>query len=243
LLYAIEAGMNQATRALALVVIAMAAACAAACQSAPSDCGPLPSAAFSPGEVISLSDRLVGGRLRSVNREVTALAGANAVRVAAAPGVGLIWIDGTEFVNGTIEADVCGRDVQAESFVGIAFHRRNDRTYEAVYLRPFNFRSSSPDRRRHAVQYVSMPNDDYARLRQTSPGAFENSVDASAVPTAWNRLRLDVRNGRVQVFVGQANAAALDVRALQSDGRGLVGFYMDNGSDGGFANLRIVRSD
>src|SRR5262245_34249314 len=111
--------MNQSTKALGVVVIAMASACAAACRSAPSDCGPLPVASFSPVEGFSLTERLADGRLRRVNREVTAVAGGNAVRVTAAPGVGLIWLEGTEFANGTIEADVCGRDVQAESFVGL----------------------------------------------------------------------------------------------------------------------------
>ena len=80
-----------------------------------------------------------------------------------------------------------------------------------MFLRPFNFRSSSPERMRHAVQYVAMPHNDFAHLRARSPGEFENSVAPSAVPTAWNRLRLVVRDGRVQVFVGQGNTAALDV--------------------------------
>ena len=166
---------------------------------------------------------------------MTAVPGANAVRVTAAPGVGLIWIAGTEFVNGTIEADVCGRDIDSESFPGIAFHRQNDETYEAVYLRPFNVRSMSAERRRHAVQYVAMPTDDFARLRQTFPGEFESPVDSSVGPAAWNRLRLVVRNGRLQVFVGQGVTAALDVRELQATGGGLVGLYVDNGSDGVFA--------
>src|SRR3954451_11592883 len=136
-----------------------------------------PGAASSPDGNISLIGKLADGRLRSVNRDVTAVPGANAVRVAASPGVGLVWIAGTEFVNGTIEADVCGRDIDSESFPGIAFHRQNDETYEAVYLRPFNFRSLSAERRRHAVQYVAMPRNDFARLRQTFPGEFESSVD------------------------------------------------------------------
>jgi len=235
--------MDHMAKVLAQIVLAMTSACAAACHSAPSDCGRPRDATSPPGDGISLSRRLADGHLRALNRAVTALDGGDGVRVTAAPGVGLIWIDGTEFVNGTIEADVCGRDVQSESFVGIAFHRRNDEQYEAVYLRPFNFRSASAERLRHAVQYVSMPNDDYSRLRQTSPGEFENAVDTSTAPTEWNRLRLVIRNGRVQVFVGQANTAALDVRALQRDGRGLVGLYVDNGSDGVFANLRISPQD
>jgi hypothetical protein len=192
-----------------------------------------------PG-LISLSDRLAGGRLRIVNREATALDGGTGVRLTAAAGIGVLWIDGTDLSDGTIEADVCGRDVRSQSFIGIAFHRQNDETYEAVYLRPFNFRSASADRRQHAVQYVAMPGSDYARLRRDFSGEFEKPVEPSVDPAKWNRLRLVIRGGRVQVFVGTAATPALDVRALQAGRQGQVGLYVDNGSDGVFANLRIV---
>ena len=130
-----------------------------------------------------------------------------------------------------------------KSFVGLAFHRQRDEQYEAVYLRPFNFRSSSAERVRHAVQYVAMPDHDFANLRRTSPGAFESAVDSSTAPTAWNHLRIVTRSGRVQVFVGQASAPVLDVQGLQTGGRGRVGLYVDNGSDGAFANLGISPQD
>lgn len=239
--------MHKRTTVVAQIgLLAICTALAAACQPAPSDCGPAPSPVVagpsSPGDSIILGDRLGEGRLRTVNRPVAALTAGGGVRVAAAPGIGLIWIGGTDFASGTIDVDVCGRDVASESFVGIAFHRQDDQTYEAVYLRPFNFRSWWSDRRQHAVQYVAMPTDDYARLRARSPGEFESSVDPSVIPGRWNRLRLVVRNGRVQAFVGDAPVAALDVRELQSVRQGQVGLYVDNGSDGVFANLRIVRT-
>jgi hypothetical protein len=169
------------------------------------------------------------------------LAAGDAVRVDAAPDIGLVWVDGSDFTEGTIDADVCGRDVQSQSFVGIAFHRYAGERYEAVYLRPFNFRSSSTERLNHAVQYVAMPDNDFGVLRLKSPGEFENAVGSSAVPSEWNHLRLVIANGRVQAFVGQATAPALDVRALQAVTRGMVGLFVDNGSDGAFANLRIAR--
>jgi hypothetical protein len=224
--------------------LAVVTALTAACGSRPSDCGPPPSVAASgtasAAQLVSLTSRLGDGRLRSVNRAVTPLTDGDGVRVTAAPGVGVIWIPGLDFADGTIDVDVCGRDVDQASFLGIAFHRRNDETYEAVYLRPFNFRSGSPERRQHAVQYNAVPDSNFARLRATFPGEFEKAVDPSVPPTAWNRLRVVVRNGRVQAFVGKGDAPALDVRELQSVPHGEVGLYVDNGSDGVFANLRIV---
>jgi hypothetical protein len=228
--------MRDTRLAAAIALLTLSAACAAA----PSDCGPPPRAAVSDG-VINLPDRLAAGRVRTVNRDVTPLAGGNGLRVTAAAGIGLVWIDGTDFADGTIEADVCGRDVRQESFVGIAFHRQNDEQYEAVYLRPFNFRAAAADRRRHAVQYFAMPDNDYARLRARFPGEFESAVDASAQPAGWNHVRLVVRDGRVQAFVGRAATAALDVRELQADRHGPIGVYVDNGSDGAVANVRLLK--
>lgn len=237
--------MLQTTKTVAQFgLLAISTTLVTACQSSPSECGtppPIVAGASSSRTPIGLSDRLAEGRLRIVNRQATPLPDGG-LRVTAAPGIGLIWIDGTELADGAIEADVCGRDVDQESFLGIAFHRQNDQTYEAVYVRPFNFRSSSSERRQHAIQYVAMPSADYARLRQTYPGEFEKSVGGSINPSAWNRLRVVVRNGRVQAFVGNGDTAVLDVRELQSAGHGQVGLFVDNGSDGVFANLRIAPS-
>jgi hypothetical protein len=47
---------------------------------------------------------------------------------------GLVWINGSDFAEGTIELDIRGRDLMQRSFVGIAFHGKGD-TYESVYLR------------------------------------------------------------------------------------------------------------
>src|SRR6478736_6186389 len=106
-----------------ILLLATSTALAGACRSAPSDCGPPPAdvAAVASADRIDLSERLGGGRLRSVNRAVTAFPAGAGIRVTAAPGVGVIWLEGTDFAEGTIEADVCGRDVDGESFVGIAF--------------------------------------------------------------------------------------------------------------------------
>lgn len=229
-------------KALARAVLVVASAWAAACHSAPSECGPPPAGANSPGESIPLLDRLTAGRLRVVNRAAEAADGGDALRVNAAPGIGLIWIEGVDFAEGTIEADICGRDVRSESFVGVAFHGQSDQQYEAVYLRPFNFRSSSAARVQHGVQYVAMPDNDYAHLRQKSPGEFEAAVPPSTAPASWNHLRVVVRSGSVQVFIGSADKPSLDVPALQSKRRGPVGLFVDNGSDGAFANLRIAPS-
>jgi hypothetical protein len=189
---------------------------------------------------VDLSEQLAAGKLRAVNREVTTIQGARGVHLSEREGNGIAWIEGSEFARGTIELDVRGRDVLQRSFLGIAFHRRDDNVYDAVYLRPFNFRATDPARHMHAVQYIAFPDYDWPRLRQDFPEEFENPVDPSIDPTAWVPLRVVVKDRTIQIYVGPAKSPTLEVRKLGPHDRGMVGLWTGNGSDGDFANLRIT---
>jgi hypothetical protein len=190
---------------------------------------------------IDLAERLAAGKLRTVNREATAAADRKgAVHLSEQQGNGVAWIEGSDFANGTIELEVRGRDVVGRSFLGVAFHRQDDKTYEAVYLRPFNFRAEDPARHQHAVQYIALPDYDWPRLRKEFPEEFENPVDASVAPTGWVALRIVVNDKTIQISVGAVSAPTLEVRKLGSRGAGEVGLWVGNGSDGDFANLRIT---
>jgi len=127
-----------------------------------------------------------------------------------------------------------------QSYVGVAFHRDDDNTYEAVYLRPFNFRALDPARKQHAVQYISLPKFDFRDLRNEFPGEFENPVDAAIVPTDWVKLRVVIEGSKVQIHVGSAKELTLGARKLgQLDG-GQVGLWVGNVSGGDFANLVVT---
>ena len=190
---------------------------------------------------IDLAERLAAGKLRTVNRAITTVTGApGGVHLSEKPDVGLAWIEGSDFDEGTIEIDIRGRDVPQASFVGVAFHRKDDTTYESVYLRPFNFRASDPARHRHAVQYMAPPEFDWPRLREKFPDEFEAPVDASVAPTDWVPLRVVVKNQRIQIYVGAAASPALDVRKLGTLERGMIGLWTGNNSDGDFAHLRVT---
>ncbi len=164
---------------------------------------------------IDLAERFAAGKLRIGKNDVTKVADTpGAVHVAAKEGGGVVWIEGIELAEGTIEVDVRGRDVFQQSFVGIAFHGKDDNTYDAVYLRPFNFRAEDPARHQHAVQYMAMPEYDWPRLRKEFPEEFENPVDQSLVPTDWVPLRLVVKGKTIQVYVGPVQPPTLEVRKL-----------------------------
>jgi hypothetical protein len=190
---------------------------------------------------IDLAERLGAGKLRVVNREVTAVQGnRRAVHLSEKEGNGIAWIDGSDFSQGTIEVDLRGRDVLQRSFVGIAFHGKDENSYEAVYLRPFNFRSDDATRRQHAVQYMALPDYDWPRLRKEFPEEFENPVDASITPTDWVPLRVVVKAKTVEVYVGAVKSPTLEARKLGQLDRGMIGLWTGNGSDGAFANLRVT---
>jgi hypothetical protein len=190
---------------------------------------------------LNLAQRLTGGGLRVVNREVTALQDRQgAVRLSERPGDGVAWIEGINFGEGTIEVQVRGRDVFQQSFLGIAFNRTSDSAYEAVYLRPFNFRATDPDRHQHAVQYVAPPDYNWPRLRKEFPEEFENPVDASIDPVGWVPLRVVVSARAIQIFVGAVKTPTLEVRRLHTAAGGSIGLWVGNNSNGDFADVVLT---
>jgi hypothetical protein len=178
-------------------------------------------------------------KLRPVNREVSRAAERAGVHLSAKDAPGVAWIEGSDFREGTIEVDVRGKDVLQQSFLGVAFHRKDDQTYESVYLRPFNFQATDPARHKHAIQYMQVPEFDWPILREKFPEEFERPVDGSVTPTDWVHLKVVVKGERVQAFVGSVTTPTLEVRKLGRLGSGMVGLWVGNNSDGDFANLTI----
>lgn len=189
-----------------------------------------------------LGELFGSGQLTVVNREVTRLSEnpRNGIHVSERADNGVVWINNSEFSEGTLQVDIRGRDVLQRSFVGIAFHGKDDKSYEAVYLRPFNFRAKEPDRHQHAVQYIMLPDYDWPRLRKEFPEEFENPVDGSVSPTDWVTLRVVVKGPTIQIYVGQATSPALEVRKLGTLTGGRIGLWTGNGSDGDFKDFRIL---
>jgi hypothetical protein len=51
---------------------------------------------------------------------------------------------------------------------------------ESIYLRPTNGRADDQLRRNHSVQYDSVPDFPWFRLRKESPGVYESYTDLEA---------------------------------------------------------------
>ena len=154
------------------------------------------------------------------------------------PNDGLLYNKDVLFRNGTIELDIKGKDVQGQSFVGIAFHGLNDSTFDAVYFRPFNF--NNPERSGHSVQYISHPEYTWYRLREESPEKYENPVVPVPNPDDWFHAAIVVDHPTVKVFVDGNNQPSLVIEQLSTRKEGWIGFWVGNGSDGWFKNLVIT---
>jgi hypothetical protein len=152
-------------------------------------------------------------------------------------GDGILWLNKLVFTNGKIELDIKGKNEQGASFVGIAFHGLNDSTFDAVYFRPFNFKSS--DRGNHAVQYVSEPQYTWSKLREEFPGKYENAVIPVPDPDDWFHAVIIVEYPVVKVFVNSSESPCLTINQLSDRKQGWVGFWVGNTSDGYFRNLKI----
>jgi len=181
--------------------------------------------------------------------ETAVESGASVVRLTPrgdldAPGshVGLALVEGVELGEGTIEIDLKGKGAEQASFVGVAFGAVDDKTFEAVYFRPFNFtRDGEKDGqpfRAHAVQYVAWPSNTWEKLRKQTPGKYEAAVEPVPDPAAWFHARVEVGKERVRVFVDGGKEPCLVVERLPHQ-RGKVGLWVDS-RDGSFRNLRIV---
>ena len=199
----------------------------------------------------TLTASRVGGQARTLdpasldvfNRTATSVrdGARSGVHLSASADNGVGYLKGVELANGTIELDIRGKDVQGQSFVGVAFHGVDDTTYDAVYLRPFNFKTDDPVRHGHAVQYVSHPTYPWQKLRAEHPGEYEQAVTPAPDPNGWFHVRVVVASPKVSVYVADATEPCLVVSQLSNRHKGRVGLWVGNGSDGDFANLRIVR--
>jgi hypothetical protein len=162
------------------------------------------------------------------------------VRLSEAEGEGPAYLPAIEFANGTIELDLKGKDVQGASFIGVAFHGVDGTTYDAIYFRPFNFKTDDQARVLRAVQYISHPAHPWQKLRADKPGQYEKPVKPVPDPNAWFHVRAVVASPEVSVFVGDAKEPCLTVNQLSDRKKGLVGIWVGNTSGGDFANFTIV---
>jgi len=152
---------------------------------------------------------------------------------------GVAWLKHVIFSNGSIEVDIKGSDELQQSFVGIAFHGMDEKTFDAVYFRPFNFQTEDPIRRTHAVQYVSFPDFPWEVLREKYNGKYEKAVTPTPDPNEWFHVKITIKSPQVTVYVNGNQEACLTIDKLNNRASGKLGLWVGNNSGGDFANLQI----
>ncbi|MGH8245047.1 MAG: hypothetical protein ACREUU_01295, partial [Gammaproteobacteria bacterium] len=143
---------------------------------------------------------LAGLELALVRAEVVEHRGRKAIRVTESgprpegPSAAIAYIKGSDFKDGTIEVELAGEPGpsaagEARGFAGMAF-RASGAKFENIYLRPTNGRAEDQVRRNHSVQYESIPEFPWFRLRKEFPEKYETYADLE--PGAWTQYRLVV---------------------------------------------------
>jgi hypothetical protein len=153
----------------------------------------------------------------------------------------VVVLEDIEFGNGTIEFDALGQSEPPQSnFLGVAFRYVDETTHDAVYLRPFNFRASDPERRSHAVQYISHPDHHWFDLREQHPLRYEQPITPAPDGDEWFHVRVEVERPRIRVFINGAPVPSLDVEELSDRASGGLGIWVGPGQGGHFANFVIT---
>jgi hypothetical protein len=160
----------------------------------------------------------------------------------------LALVNGTDFKDGTIEVDVAGlpitaMDSTARGFVGVVFRAQDGGARaENIYLRPTNGRADDQLRRNHSVQYESIPDFPWHRLRRESPGVYESYVDLDA--GAWTRIKIEIAGVKARLYVNGAQQPCLVVNDLKlGDRRGQIGLWAYIATDAYFSNLTVKKAN
>jgi hypothetical protein len=177
------------------------------------------------------------------NRTSAPITEKKGIRLSAAPNDGLMILKNVDFADGAIELDIRGSHLVQQSFVGLAFHIKDANTFDAVYFRPFNFKSDEAIRRSHSVQYISMPGYDWEKLRNTYPGKYENTVNPTPDPDEWFHANIVIKGAHVSVYVNNSPEPSLEIDRLSATQHGSLGLWVGNNSPGEFANLTITSTN
>lgn len=187
----------------------------------------------------------------NVSASVAMLAGKDALRVVKDAAVKefdeptFARLTGHQFRNGVIEVRVLSRLLKdapdlARGFIGVAFRINDDNSkFESIYLRPTNARVDNQLRRNRAIQYFSYPDFKFERLRKEAAGEYESYADMGL--DEWIDVRIEVRDSQAKLFLNGGTQPALVVTDLKHgpDAAGSVGLWVDVGTEGYFADLKV----
>jgi hypothetical protein len=191
---------------------------------------------------INLATKLENKQITAVERVISQYSDhPEAVEMNARNSDGLGILADIEFTKGTIEIELLGENNPGKSFIGIAFNIQDDKTYEAIYLRPFNFVAEEQIRKEHMVQYIFHPEFTWRKLREERTGEFENEISSPPNPDKWFKVRIIIAAEKVEVYVNDIPEAVLTIDRLTSIKSKRIGLWTGYGSSGRYRNLVLSK--
>jgi hypothetical protein len=149
--------------------------------------------------------------------------------------------------DGIIEVNVLSRLLYTASpsdrgFIGVAFRINEDNSkFECIYIRPTNGRATEQVRRNHSIQYFAYPDYKFYRLRKESPEMYESYADMGL--NEWIKIKIEIKGKQARLFLNGSKQPALIVNDLKlgENAAGTVGFFVDQGTEGYFSDLKITK--
>ncbi len=190
---------------------------------------------------LNLYKLLKNKTLNIVNREgkpIDSLSN-NYIKLSENKGEGIVWLPIKDFKNGTIKIEMRGKNVQQKSFIGIAFHGQNDKTYDAVYCRPFNFLAKDSVKRIHSIQYISHPIFTWKKLREEKNAQYEKEIINPPNPNGWFTMTVVVDDKTIKAYINDAEKPSLVVQKISNNQNGKLGIFVGDDSGGDFRNILI----
>jgi hypothetical protein len=191
-----------------------------------------------------------------VNMSITNIDGRKAVRVSrdtASKGANMPsfvrLINTDNFTNGTIEVMLLSRllptaDASARGFIGLAFRINKDNSrFESIYIRPTNGRAEDQVRRNHSTQYFSYPDYPFDRLRKEAAEKYESYADMGL--NEWIKMKIVVKNVQAKLYLNDNSQPALIVNDLKlgAVNGGVIGLWVDGGTDAFFRDIKVVKEN
>ncbi len=186
--------------------------------------------------------------LHNAKADTVEYLGRKAVRITATSNEdrsALAVLRGTDFQDGTIEADIAVKiltppGVRMPGFTGLAFRMKPDGSaYENVYLRPKNALSSDQAMRNHALQYCYEPDYDWYKLRREWPFIYESYAEIA--PETWIHMKIEVAGRTARVYLYGSGQPALVIDGLKgSNLHGPVALWAYPDEESYFANVRVT---
>lgn len=189
-----------------------------------------------------------------VNMSITTIDGKKAVRVSrdtASRGANMptyVRLGNTDdFSNGTIEVMLLSRllptaDAGARGFIGLAFRIKKDNSsFESIYIRPTNGRADDQVRRNHSTQYFSYPDYNFDRLRKEAEGKYESYADMGL--NEWIKMKIVVKDAQAKLYLNNNPQPVLIVNDLKlgANNSGAVGLWVDGGTDAYFRDIKVMK--